>query len=93
MRDIILSDILSLRSAMMSREERNNMNNSNASRQDASLALSEKRVYSINEAADILGVGRAAVYSLCRQKVFHSVRVGSTIRISKPSFDAWLKQN
>jgi excisionase family DNA binding protein len=69
------------------------MNNTNFSRQEVPHAIKEKRVYSIDEVAGILGVGKGAVYSLCKQKAFHFVRVGSAIRISKPSFDAWLEQN
>ena len=50
----------------------------------------DKRVYTVDEIQDILGIGRTSAYSLVKQKVFHSVRVGGSIRISKKSFDAWL---
>lgn len=30
------------------------------------------------------------VYNLVKKKVFHSVRIGGSIRISKKSFDEWL---
>ena len=50
----------------------------------------DKRVYTVDEIQDILGIGRTSAYSLVKQKVFHSVRVGGIIRISKKSFDAWL---
>ena len=50
----------------------------------------DKRVYTVDEIQDILGIGRTSAYSLVKQKVFHSVRVGCSIRISKKSFDAWL---
>ena len=50
----------------------------------------DKRVYTVDEIQDILGIGRTSAYSLVKQKVFHSVRVGGRIRISKKSFDAWL---
>ena len=50
----------------------------------------DKRVYTVDEIQDILGIGRTSAYSLVKQKVIHSVRVGGSIRISKISFDAWL---
>lgn len=50
----------------------------------------DKRVYTVDEIQDILGIGRTSAYSLVKQNVFHSVRVGGSIRISKKSFDAWL---
>lgn len=50
----------------------------------------DKRVYTVDEIQDILGIGRTSAYSLVKQKVFHSVRVGGSIRISKKSFDVWL---
>ena len=54
------------------------------------LSNQDKRVYTVDEIQDILGIGRTSAYSLVKQKVFHSVRVGGSIRISKKSFDAWL---
>lgn len=50
----------------------------------------EKRVYTVDEVQDILGVSKTTAYQLVRSKVFHSVRVGGQYRISKKSFDNWL---
>ncbi len=50
----------------------------------------EKRTYSVDEIQDILGIGRTSAYNLVKQNLFHVVRIGGTIRISKKSFDAWL---
>ena len=50
----------------------------------------EKRVYSVDEIQDILSIGKTAAYNLVKQKLFHVVRIGGTIRISKKSFDEWL---
>lgn len=50
----------------------------------------EKRTYTVEEIQNILGVGRNVAYNLVKTKVFHSVRIGGNIRISKRSFDAWL---
>lgn len=43
-----------------------------------------------DEIQDILGISRPTAYNLVKQGVFHSVRVGGHIRISKKSFDDWL---
>ena len=51
---------------------------------------SNKRTYTVEEIAEILGIGRTAAYSLVHSGVFKSIRVGSAIRISKVSFDEWL---
>ena len=50
----------------------------------------EKRIYTVDEIQDILGIGRNAAYNLVKSGVFHSVRIGGNIRISKQSFDEWL---
>ena len=56
-------------------------------------ADSEKRSYSVEEAAKILGVSKRSVYKLCSQELFKSVRIGTKLRISKKSFDEWLDGN
>ena len=56
-------------------------------------ADSEKRSYSVEEAARILGVSKRSVYKLCSQELFKSVRIGTKLRISKKSFDEWLDGN
>ena len=44
----------------------------------------------IREIAEILGIGRTSAYKLIHSGVFQIVKIGSTIRISKASFDEWL---
>jgi len=65
-------------------------------RTEESLAASagqfEQRTYTVDEIQDILGVSRTSAYNLVKKKVFHSVRIGGSIRISKKSFDDWLDQ-
>ena len=51
---------------------------------------SDKRSYSVAEAAAILGVSKRSIYNLCAQDAFKSVRIGTKLRISKKSFDEWL---
>lgn len=59
--------------------------NRNAVQADA-----DKRTYSVQEIADILQISRSMAYVLCRKSIFKTVRVGKYVRVSKPSFDAWL---
>lgn len=63
------------------------LNNNTESTQGISY---EKRIYTVDEIQDILDIGRNAAYSLVKSGVFHSVRIGGNIRISKKSFDEWL---
>lgn len=49
-----------------------------------------KEHISVQEIADILQISRSMAYVLCRKSLFKTVRVGKYVRISKPSFDAWL---
>jgi len=49
-----------------------------------------KRVYKVEEIASILGISRTAAYELVKKGEFKAVRIGTTIRISKASFDMWL---
>lgn len=50
----------------------------------------EKRVYTVEEIQDILGVSKTSAYNLVKSNAFHCVKVGGHYRISKKSFDAWL---
>ena len=50
----------------------------------------DKRVYTVDEIQDILGIARSSAYNLVKRNLFRSVRIGGSIRISKKSFDAWL---
>ena len=50
----------------------------------------EKRTYTVKEIADILGIGKTAAYKLVHTGVFKTVQIGTTIRVSRQSFDEWL---
>lgn len=49
-----------------------------------------KRTYRVSEIADILGVSNVTAYRLIKEGHFRTVRIGSSIRVSKQSFDEWL---
>ncbi len=50
----------------------------------------EKRTYTVAEIQDMLGISRPTAYDLVKQNLFHCIRVGGHIRVSKKSFDQWL---
>ena len=50
----------------------------------------EKRAYRVEEIAEMLDIGKSSAYELVKQNPFKIVRIGTTIRISKSSFDEWL---
>lgn len=50
----------------------------------------DKRTYTVEEIARILGIGRTSAYILVKEGHFKIVRIGNAIRISKRSFDEWL---
>ena len=52
--------------------------------------LPNKRTYTVEEVAHILGIGRTSAYTLVKEGHFKIVRIGNAIRISKRSFDEWL---
>ena len=50
----------------------------------------ERRTYTDDDIAQILGIGRTSAYILVKEGHFKIVRIGNAIRISKRSFDEWL---
>lgn len=50
----------------------------------------ERKVYTVYEIQDILGIGLSTAYKLIKANQFHSVKVGQRVMVSKKSFDEWL---
>ena len=50
-----------------------------------------KQNYTENDIAAILGIGRATAYKLANSGAFKTIRIGNMIRISRKSFEDWLK--
>ena len=48
------------------------------------------KTYRVEEVAAILGIGRSSAYNLVRKGNFKVLRIGTSIRVSKSSFDDWL---
>ena len=51
----------------------------------------QSRTYTVSDIATILGVGRATAYKLAKSGAFQTIRIGNMIRISRKSFEDWLK--
>ena len=54
---------------------------------------SHRRVYTVKEIAEILGISKNAAYDLVKSNGFVTVRIGKTIRVSIESFDEWLNNS
>lgn len=50
----------------------------------------ERRTYTVDDIAQILGIGGTSAYILVKEGHFKIVRIGNAIRIFKRSFDTWL---
>lgn len=47
-------------------------------------------VYDISDLQKVLNIGRKQAYQLVNSNSFHTIRVGSRIKIPKATFDTWL---
>lgn len=50
------------------------------------------KTYRVEDIARILNIGRSSAYNLVKAGHFRTIRIGSSIRISRKSFDEWLEQ-
>ena len=56
----------------------------------ASVTRHEPLVYRVEEVAQLLAISNRAAYNLCNTtKDFKVMRIGTSIRVSKQSFDDW----
>ena len=53
--------------------------------------MPQSRTYTVNDISSILGIGRASAYKLANSGLFKTIRIGNMIRISRKSFEDWLK--
>lgn len=51
----------------------------------------QNRTYTVDDIAAILGIGRTLAYKLANSGLFKTIRIGNMIRISRKSFEDWLK--
>ena len=52
--------------------------------------VANEHVYTVEEIAREARISRTAAYELVKKGLFPVIRVGSSIRIPRKSFDAWL---
>ena len=52
--------------------------------------VANERVYTVEEIAREARISRTAAYELVKKGLFPVIRVGSSIRIPKKPFDAWM---
>ena len=55
-----------------------------------SVSVADKRVYTVEEIANMLRISRTAAYELVKKAEFAVIRSGGWIRVPRASFDAWL---
>ena len=53
--------------------------------------LPSNRTYTVDDIAAILGIAKSTAYRLVNSGEFKTIRIGYAIRISKKSFEDWLK--
>ena len=51
----------------------------------------QNRTYTVDDIAAILGIGRSSACKLAKSGPFKIIRIGNMIRISRQSFEDWLK--
>ena len=51
----------------------------------------QSSTYTVSDIATILSVSRTTAYKLASSGLFKTIRIGNMIRISRKSFEEWLK--
>ena len=52
---------------------------------------SQNKIFTVNDISSILGIGRASAYKLANSGLLKTIRIGNIVRISRKSFEDWLK--
>lgn len=55
------------------------------------MQATQSRTYTVSDIATILSVSRTTAYKLASSGLFKTIRIGNMIRISRKSFEEWLK--
>lgn len=50
----------------------------------------QRKAYTVSEIQEMLGIGRNSAYKLIHSGVFSLLKIGTSIRVSKSSFDSWV---
>ena len=52
---------------------------------------SQNNIFTVNDISSILGIGRGSAYKLANSGLLKTIRIGNIVRISRKSFEDWLK--
>ena len=52
---------------------------------------SQNKIFTVNGISSILGIGRGSAYKLANSGLLKTIRIGNIVRISRKSFEDWLK--
>ena len=52
---------------------------------------SQNKIFTVNDISSILGIGRGSAYKLANSGLLKTIRIGNIVRISRKSFEDWLK--
>ena len=52
---------------------------------------SQNKIFTVNDISSILGIGRGSAYKLVNSGLLKTIRIGNIVRISRKSFEDWLK--
>ena len=53
--------------------------------------MPQSRTYTVNDIAAIFSIGRSSAYKPANRGLLTTIRVGNIVRISRKSFEDWLK--
>ena len=80
----------SVRNSMVISDETSDQTPATELSKQASVTRREPLVYRVEEIAQLLAISNRAAYNLCNTtKDFKVIRLGTSIRVSKQSFDDW----
>lgn len=63
-----------------------NYNNAQQNREQ----LPVRKVYTVEDIMEILGIGKTLAYQLVKEEHFSVLRIGGAIRVVKDSFEDWM---
>ena len=52
---------------------------------------SQNKIFTVNDISSNLGIGRGSAYKLANYGLLKTIRIGNIVRISRKSFEDWLK--
>lgn len=56
------------------------------------VVTTEKLTYSVQEAAEVVGISTSRMYQLVKSKGFPVVQIGRRLRVSKKGLERWVEE-